>query len=1019
MKLPNYHEDPSVFRLNEEDNRAYYVPFSSQERFSEKREDSDRLLMLSGDWKFRYYENPSQVEEGFFVPEFPSGRFDTIRVPSCWQMLGYDNHQYTNVRYPFPYDPPYVPSENPCGAYIKKFSLSKEQCAMESYLNFEGVDSCCYVWINGKFVGYHQVSHSTAEFRITDFVSAGENILAVLVLKWCDGSYMEDQDKLRMSGIFRDVYVLFRPVGHLKDYFVRTHVSEDLRRAEIAVDLVWSDENRPGQAALSLYDPSGKKVGTGDGISQICLPVAEAVLWNAETPRLYTLVIEAQGEAICQRVGLHRIEVKDGVLYYNGVNIKIKGVNRHDSDPFTGAVISRSQLIRDLQLMKQHNVNAIRTSHYPNSPWATQLYDEYGFYVVDESDMESHGTESLYQGGNMVWDKDGYSARSDTYGLVAHIPEYAGAIVDRIQRNVARDKNCSCVLYWSLGNESGYGPPFEKAAAWIKQYLPGSMVHYESSLYRLGDYQNDITNIDVHSQMYPDTSHVVRYCTDETRKKPLFLCEYVHAMGNGPGDIEDYFQLIYQYDKFLGGCVWEWCDHAVWMGKTPDGRDQFGYGGDFGEFPHDGNFCMDGLVYPDRRPHTGLKEFKNCARPVRLVSADMEKGVLTLHNTLDFTNLQDAVYVKYEITCNGKTVESGTLENLNIPPHGKAEVPISVKVPGEGFCCLNLAYRQKQASVSAPAGFMLGFDQIILREAPVDLREKVKGGSLSIQESDTRFVVTGDRLRVVFDRWKGVLESVVVNQISMLEKPMEFNLWRAPTDNDRNIVHQWRAAGYHRTTVRVYESSAAIEGGDAVIRAKLSIGAVYLERILTIDAQWTISGDGKIKVRFDAERNTKMPMLPRFGLRMFLPKRFDKVEYFGYGPHESYADKHRASHMGMFRASVDALHEPYLKPQENSSHWNCRWLKLDGEDCGTLCAVPVSTEEGKAGSFSFNVSPYTAEELTQKAHQHELEKSGYTVFCLDYKQTGIGSNSCGPELLKKYRFDDEKFTFEVELSFGK
>lgn len=1005
MQLKKYYEDPSVLHVGTMPNRSYYIPFCGESvaKMGE-RTLSDRMLLLSGEWDFHYYENIYEVPSDFFLPEFETESFDSIPVPSCWQILGYDRHQYTNVRFPFPYDPPYVPVDNPCGAYVCDFELSEEQVSKKSFLNFEGVDSCYYVWMNGELVGYSQVSHSTSEFDVTPFVKAGTNRLAVLVMKWCDGSYLEDQDKLRMSGIFRDVYLLFRPENHLRDYFVHTDVDDSYQNAVIHADLEWYGD--PVPMICILADPDGNVLETkqAEG-NRVSFDVPNAKLWNAENPALYTLTFQTEGEVIVQNVGVKRIEIKDAVMYFNGVKIKLKGVNRHDSDPFKGYAVEEEDLITDLTLMKQHNVNAIRTSHYPNAPWATQLYDRFGFYVIDESDIEMHGTETIYHNYNHIRDYTDYIVENPVFGLLAEDPRFEEAVLDRVQRNVQRDKNCASVLMWSMGNESGYGTNFEKAAAWIKSYDPSRLVHYESSIYQMPGHVNDLSNIDVYSRMYADIASSEKYCLDDNLKKPFVQCEFVHAMGNGPGDIEDYFELIYKYDKFMGGFVWEWCDHAVWMGRTNEGKDKYYYGGDFGEFPHDGNFCMDGLVYPDRRPHTGLLEWKNVVRPVRASGEDLTKGTITLSNKLDFTNLKDYLYAEYELTQNGEVVQTGSIEDLDIAPHASKTVQLEYTVPETGTCCLNLFYYQKEDSLLVDADHELGFDQFILREE-AEVVEAGKGGAMAVEDQERTVVVAGDHFRYCFNKLTGAFDTMVKNQVTLLQHPMQYNIWRAPTDDDMRVRVEWQRAGYDRMTTRVYDVTVEEKADSVVITADLALSAIFIQHIVDVKAVWTVYSDGRVGVDIHGERNTDLPFLPRFGLRLFMPKRFKTVEYFGYGPNESYIDKRRGSYLGKFTADVADLHEDYLKPQENGSHYGCHYVALtDTEGC-TFKAV---------GDLSFNASYYTEEELTTKAHNFELEESDSTVLCLDYRQSGIGSNSCGPVLLEKYRLDEAKIDFHLDL----
>ena len=1019
MKLPKYYEDPATPHVNTEENRAYFIPFSGKETaITDRREFSDRFFPLNGAWFFKYYASIYDVESGFEkdvdeMPDLTTGYFDEISVPSCWQILGYDNSQYTNVRYPIPYDPPYVPSENPAGTYVREFELTDEQASERAYLNFEGVDSCFYVWVNGTFAGYSQVSHSTSEFEITKYIHSGKNRLAVLVLKWCDGTYLEDQDKLRFTGIFRDVYILLRPASHVRDYFVKTDLNDTFDKADISVDLEWN--GTPDEVSFTLLNPDGTELlsHTGKG-THFSFPVSSPILWNAENPALYTLLIESCSETICQPVGIRKVEIKNAVIYFNGVNIKLKGVNRHDSDPFTGATIDEEQLLTDLALMKTHNVNAIRTSHYPNAPWATRLYDVYGFYVIDESDLEIHGTVTIYGGGHESITENGISCKDYTYGSLCHDPQFHDAIVDRIQRNVCRDKNCASVFMWSLGNESGYGPNLEDAAAWIKSYDNTRLVHYESSIYQMdGKRPNDLSNIDVFSRMYASTEEIDRFYANNMLTKPFVQCEMTHAMGNGPGDLEDYFKQIYKYDGFVGGFVWEWCDHSVFQGTTPDGRDKYGYGGDFDEFPHDGNFCMDGLVYPDRTPHTGLEELKNVARPVRAVSYDSKTNTVTLRNCLDFLNLKDHFSVKVIFEQNGVLCSSSEITGsmLDIAPHASKKIELPVPPKGDGIITVRLVYVRLDETDFTPVDFETGFDQFVVQDGayPVSVLPE-KNKSLSFSESPRYIKVDGEGLCYIWNRLTGHFDSLVKDGVSLISKPVEFNIWRAPADNDRTMRLEWERAGYDRHTVRVYESSVKQSGDDVLICAKLSISAIFIQRILEIDIAYTIKSTGEIGVCIDAKKDMKLPFLPRFGLRLFLSSEFKQTTYFGYGPNESYIDKRQASYLSLFSASVEDLHEDYIKPQVNGDHYDCKFLALDAGVFGKFSAYSKQP-------FSFNASSYTQEELTTKMHNYELEKSGYTVLCLDYKMSGMGSGSCGPQLLEQYRLNEESMHWEINLAF--
>ena len=992
MKLQGYHQDLHTLHVNTLPNRAYYVPYSNEENARrDVRTESDRFTLLSGEWRFRYFESTLDLPEDFLSEAQPT---DAIQVPSVWQMQGYDRHQYTNVRYPIPYDPPYVPAQNPCGLYMRRFEL--DDAEGRRTLVFEGVDSCFYLYINGAFVGYSQVSHSISEFDITDFVRPGENIIAVLVLKWCDGTYLEDQDKLRTSGIFRDVYLLRRDQRHIYDYFVRTALSQDLRSADIHVDLQMRGETSEVHSVhYHLYDPQGDPVARGrtyDSFIDIHLDHAE--LWNAENPCLYTLVLRYGGEHIAEPVGLRQIRVENRVVRINGQAVKFRGVNRHDSDPVVGPAVDENHMLRDLVLMKQHNVNAIRTSHYPNSPLFPRMCDRYGFYLIAEADLECHGV--VFRDGDY---------NEDNYNLIAQDPDFCEAILDRVQRSVIRDKNRPSVVIWSMGNESGMGANLHEALRWTREYDRSRLTHYERASYPPPGEEINHDNLDLYSRMYRPIEEIDRYFEENRIDKPYILCEYSHAMGNGPGDLENYFQCFERHEGHCGGFVWEWCDHAVDVGRTPDGRRKYSYGGDFGEYPHDSNFCMDGLVYPDRRPHTGLKEFKNVHRPARIREINLEAGVFDIRNMLDFTPLNEHVTMSYTVRQGGREIFRGEVPEaqLNIPPHGEGELQLELPPMKRAPFAVYLEMKQRYDRPLVPAGHVLGYEQIGRQK--MELAERPEGVlALEIQENERDISLRGENFRYVFSKQSGCFRILNYDQLHLLQRPMEMNIWRAPTDNDMFLKKSWKRFGYDRAIPRVYD--VQVEAGDEVtITASFSIGAISLPNIATGVATWRVHMNGRIDGSIHLTQRDGAPALPRFGLRMRLPAEVGHVSYFGFGPYESYKDKHRAGVKHLYEDTVDGMHEDYIRPQENGSRWNCDYVRLGGP----LGGLEVTGEE-----FSFNVSRYTQEELERKAHNFELEPCGDTVFCLDYRQNGIGSNSCGPKLNRNYEMP-RAFTFDFSL----
>ena len=1128
MIIPHHYENLHILHENTMPDRNYYIPAGKAYSTSlDARDHSDRVQFLNGTWKFRYYDSIYNLQDEFYSEGYDVSGFDDIPVPSVWQMHGYDYHQYTNVRYPFAFDPPYVPKDNPCGAYVTDFDYDQNEDAPLAHLNFEGVDSCFYVWLNGRYVGYSQVSHSTSEFDITEFIRNGSNRLCVLVLKWCDGSYLEDQDKFRMSGIFRDVYILKRPTGSVFDYFIRTSC-DDIKnptKADVIIDFTaftgYASGAKLGAGVgkgvdsdinieVTILDADGRICSSGCVKCEICvqgdantnadegktaassssitLSIDSPVLWNAEKPYLYTVIIRCAGEVITDRIGIREITIENKIVYINGMPIKFHGVNRHDSDPVTGFTISREQIIRDMSLMKQHNVNAIRTSHYPNVPYFYELCDEYGFYVIDEADIEAHGPSELFYSDNS-WENK--AARWNE--PIANNPEFCESILDRIRRCVIRDKNRASVVIWSMGNESAYGVTFEEALAWVKSYDSSRLTHYESAQYTDGKRKYDYSNLDLYSRMYPSISEMAEYI-DGDGDKPYILCEYCHAMGNGPGDLEDYFQFFDTHETTCGGFVWEWCDHAIYRGKAVNGKDMYAYGGDSDETIHDGNFCMDGLVYPDRRPHTGLLEFKNINRPVRITGYDETNGVLTLHNYMDFIDIRDYLTMSYEVTCDGQVITSGDIDVPSVASHGDGTISLrlitemqnliqnlsaingsdnsdssisddcsSVAERFDDKACINdmiphraflrVIYKAAVGSAFVNEGDVLGFDEVELgspKQNTDELMDKTSALSkaqdttsapLHISETNTEFVISGSNFEYTFDRNTGNFAGIVVDGQELLSAPCDKTIWRAPTDNDRNIKNEWFRAHYDMVSERTYETSCIIKNDLAVITCTSCLSAPTVQPVLRINAEWTVSAEGTITAGMHVTKNPEFPVLPRFGARMVLRKDMRNVNYIGMGPYESSIDNHHASWHGSFSASIDEMHDDYIMPQENGSHFDCSYVQIsapganDGADknssdknnyagsssyqsiCNTQTASTIAATTAhsiavtSAVPFSMNASPYTAEELTNAAHNYELPESNKSVLCIDYRQNGIGSNSCGPELDEKYRFDEDEWEF--------
>lgn len=996
MRLKNYYEDPNVLHVGTEEPRAYYLPTDGN--------GEQEQIFLNGDWEFAFFSSPYEVPEDFIRKEGSAEGFQTVLVPGCWQFYGVDSHQYINIRYPIPYDPPYVPVENPCGAYRRHFNWSSTEDGKKVYLNFEGVDSCFYVWVNEKFAGYSQVSHSTSEFDITSFVKEGDNLLAVLVLKWCDGTYLEDQDKLRMSGIFRDIYLLERPKDHVRDLRIESSLNETLTEGTIRISWDFKGEKKP--VSVMVFDRDGQLLarGTKEQECELSFSVKNPALWSPECPSLYRLEITAGEEHIREETGFRKIEVLDSVVYINRIPVKLKGVNRHDSNPKTGYTVSMEEAEQDLLLMKKHNVNAIRTSHYPNAPWFYQLCDRYGFYVISESDMEAHGSSEV------LWEDENLDYMKRIAGTVEN-PMFAEAILDRIKLNVLVNKNRPSVIMWSLGNESGTSPYVEAAGKWVKEYDPGRLVHYES-IYQNDDFPFDTSMFDVYSRMYQDIPGILEYLKTGDRR-PYMLCEFSHAMGNGPGDLEQYMQVFLNHDNAFGGCVWEWCDHGVYDGETEEGKPRFLYGGDFGEEEDDGNFCVDGLVYPDRRVSPSLLEYKNVIRPVRARISNVNQNKVYIKSWLDVLPMEKTLDIHWELTLNGEILEQGILEVNDHPAREEKEYTIPFTLPTEpGIVNLRLIYVSKGTIPYIETGEEMGFDQLCLREeAPVFESTKTEGADLS-REEDGRFIfVNGSGFRYTFDTFYGVFTSFFRQGKEYLEKPMEYNLTRAEMDNDLCMLEPWKKAGYHNVKSRVKEYSVEEKEGEILIHSHISFAPLHRQPCVELDTTWEIKKDGSLVVKANGKRNPLYPWLPRFGMRLFLDRRFEEADYLGYGPGDAYLDKHQASWFGHFRNRVCDMHEDYIRPQENGSHFGTYRVCVSGEQ-GDFMEVTAPQP------FSFQLSHYTQEELREKRHNFELTESPYTVFCVDYKMSGMGSGSCGYAPEKEHRLEETEFSYEMTIKMG-
>ena len=1010
----DYHQNPHILHVGTEEPRAYFIPFESEAGArGGEREESERFCSLCGSWRFRYYSSPAEMEASLATPRTEETA-DAITVPMSWQVRmdrGYDAPEYHDTDYPFFVDPPYVPSANPVGLYERDVEVAAEDLADRvPYLLLEGVDSCFYLYVNDTFVGYSQISHSTSEFRLDAYLHPGRNRIQVMVLKWCDGSYLEDQDKLRLSGIFREVYLLWRDPVHIRDVYLRTTVSDNFDRAVLRAEASLTGK---GAVAYRLLDPQGQCIAEGTQAEADYtvweIPVETPLLWSDEAPQLYELCLRCGREHIRLEAGIRRFEIKGRVLYVNGRAVKGKGVNRHDSHPELGAATPKEHMLRDLYIMKAHNINMVRTSHYPNDPRFLEYCDRLGLYVCNEADLEAHGMDYTEGFGRNTLSDD---------------PDWTEAYVDRAVSLMERDKNHACVLLWSTGNESGIGRNLQHMAEYFHRRMPESIVHSERYQYiehllrqkepSVEGFERYLTEpyTDIDSRMYATPEDCLEnYINAPTATRPFFLCEYCHAMGNGPGDLTRYWDLIWNNDCFFGACVWEFSDHAVNAG-TPEAP-RYLYGGDFGEKIHEGNFCVDGLIYPDRRIRSDLLEYRQILAPCVVRAFDPQSGRLTVGSRRYFTSCSD-IELFYTVADNGTVLREGLLEHLDIAPCEEAVYTLPLtNMSLSGNAYLTLYFRTVSESPWAPAHHVLSVEQIPLHTAKYLPAIQKENGPLSLShEPGVLCVRDGDVLYRIKEAM-GALFSITAEGRELLASPVSFALWRAPTDNDRIIRKEWQRMGYDRmkTDCRrvVCETN---EPGRIVLRADLKIGADARPLFANLTVRYAFEPGKGVTIEHTLSLKDKPKVtLPRVGFGFAMTEGFETLRYFGLGPYDAYPDKRLASRMGLFETTVTGHFEPYLKPQENMAHADTLWMELLDKD-GWGLQVHGGDETPR---FSFNASHYTPMDLTNTPHVFELCPRKETVVNIDFSQAGIGSNSCGPALAEEFSLLASEYHYAYTL----
>ena len=988
--IPDYHKTQSILHKNCEAPRAYFIPYENREKAEKnRRDDSAYFISMCGEWSFRYYPSVSRIEN-FNEWGFDISGFDKINVPSNWQLakgFPYDKPQYTNINYPFPLDPPFTPDDIPCGLYVRDFDFTKEQIRdSDIYINFEGVDSCFYMWINGELAMYSTVSHGTSEAKINDFLVEGVNRFKILVLKWCAGCYLEDQDKWRLSGIFREVYLLRRPKENIRDVFVKAEPIRNYAKGKMTAEI---EMRGGGTVEWKLCDARGMKVAggrqdiNGEGVIETELDAPH--LWSDEDPYLYTLYLYFNGEYLRFNVGFRKIMLYRGCVLINDATVKAKGVNRHEMDPENGYAVSEAHMLRDLHIMKAHNINMVRTSHYPDDPRFYDMCDRLGFYVVDEADIETHGFE--VGGGNRA--------------RLSDDPEWEEAYMDRARRLVERDKNHPCVIMWSLGNESGYGCNQKAMSRAIRGRDASRLIHYEGGNTVQNNNVQDTENIDTESHMYPTPEYCAEYLRNKNYTLPLFLCEYCHAMGNGPGDLAAYWEIANKSPRFFGGCVWEFCDHAIKIGESRR-RPKYAYGGDFGDKPNDGNFCVDGLVFPDRRIGTGMLEVRNVYSPLLF---EKRSAGLVIRSRRYFTDTSD-LQVNWKIEQDGKTVSSGSISPILQPGEEKL---FPLDFPDGGCVYLDLTVVRRTATDYAQTGSVVSTSCIeISREYKLPEPAKEEPVAVKTALSPDLIAVSCGDLGFTFDKVSGSLTGIIRDGRMLISSAPKVTVWRAPTDNDRIVKGSWYNVGLDRLNYKCYVTKDEYNGAaKAVVSSLFSLGADSLAPAVRGRTTYTVSPDRTLEIRVEADIAESVYTLPRFGIQFAIPSPSEDISYFGYGPYESYADKRLACRMGVFETNEQDNFESYIRPQENGSHFGTLWVKLPG------MTLRAADEKG----FSFNISRFTPEDLTLAAHDWELKPREDAVINIDAAMSGIGSHSCGPELAERYRISQKHFDFKFIIFF--
>ena len=1032
-----YWENPQVFNIGQELPRTNFIPFSKVEELFEanyfKKDDSEWVKCLNGRWKFHWVQKPDGRPQDFYKNDFETKDWDEIKVPSNWEMEGYGIPIYVNDRYPFPKNPPHIPHDyNPVGSYKKYFTIPEGWDGREVFIRFEAVKSAAYFWINGQFIGYNQDSKTPVEFRITEHLQKGENSIAVEVYRWSDGSYLECQDFWRLSGMEREVFLWAAPKVYIRDFFVKTDLDEKYKNGNFQVDIdlrkFSKEKNNNAKNKYTLttqvFDRNRNlivseiqnvdfqnDIAITDNTISFSTKINTPKKWTAETPHLYQLALILKNElgevieVVGSKIGFRKLEIKNAQVLLNGVAIILKGVNRHEHHEVNGHVITEEDMLEDIRLMKQFNINAVRASHYPNHGRWYELCDEYGLYVIDEANIEAHGMGACFQ---KPFDEDAHTSA---------LPEWEGAHLDRVKRMLERTKNHACIITWSLGNEAGNGQNMYAAYDWVKQRDPSRPVQYEQA--------GESKNTDIVCPMYPKIETIIDYA-ERTDDRPFIMCEYAHAMGNSVGNLQEYWDAIATHPNLQGGFIWDWQDQGI-LAKTENGESYWKYGGDFGgeDVPSDNNFCINGLLFPNRELHPAMWEVKKVYQNIKVEAIDVEKGLFRVYNLFDFTELKN-ISIECDLLEAGSSILHSIIENFEVSVGESKildlELHLSKQETKEYF--LNLSFKNQVAQPMIPVGHEIAKEQFeIVATTATSFSEDTLQKIYILKEKEEEYNIGNSTFYISINKETGLLQDWIYNENTLLQKGATPNFWRAPIDNDLGNLMMIRLDKWKKASqIREVESilTRVISDHEIWVRTLFSLPAVELDYELI----YKVFGNGKIELSgqllpFD-NLEIDLPELPRFGLKMELPIMFDNLKWYGRGPHENYVDRKTSAFIDLHNSTVAEQYHPYIRPQENGNKTDTRWLSLTNQDGAGMKIIGQS-------HFDFSAQQYTSEDFDFTSelpfkHTYDIQPRNFITLQIDFGQMGVGGDdSWGAHTHDKYKLFAKPYSFKflMEPMVGK